>query len=356
MVAALAQLYVGGVCVAEFRATFGEADTGIITGDVCINPEASCLILTTEILRSMLYKGADVLRDLAWVIFDEVHYVNDAERGVVWEEVIIMLPPHVNFVLLSATVPNTLEFADWVGRTKRKNIWVISTDKRPVPLQHFLWTKHKLFQVMDGQTGRFITEGFKKAREEGLTAKVQAQQKRGFFKRPSLRQARSSWVVLIQYLQKNDLLPVVIFAFSKKVCEECAFGLPHLDLTTSAEKSEITVAFAAALARLQVADRQLPQVLRVKELVRRGLGLRTSHTHTHHSHMPFVPLYMHAHVSACCWCTVGGRPCRHVAAAEGGDRDAVHARSTESDVCHRDVGYGCECAHQVRGVLLAAQA
>lgn len=71
--------------------------------------------MTTEILRSMLYKGADLIRDVEFVIFDEVHYVNDAERGVVWEEVIIMLPEHVNIILLSATVPNTKEFADWVG-------------------------------------------------------------------------------------------------------------------------------------------------------------------------------------------------------------------------------------------------
>ncbi len=88
--------------------------------------------MTTEILRSMLYKGADLIRDVEFVIFDEVHYVNDAEvrssvgkvlyllivlkqRGVVWEEVIIMLPDHVNIILLSATVPNAQEFAEWVG-------------------------------------------------------------------------------------------------------------------------------------------------------------------------------------------------------------------------------------------------
>ena len=97
----------------DFKNMFGEV--GLITGDVQINPEASCLILTTEILRSMLYKGADLIRDVEWVIFDEVHYVNDLERGVVWEEVIIMLPSHVNLILLSATVPNYMEFADWVG-------------------------------------------------------------------------------------------------------------------------------------------------------------------------------------------------------------------------------------------------
>ncbi|KAG6335915.1 hypothetical protein ID866_3169 [Astraeus odoratus] len=99
----------------DFKQTFGTSSVGILTGDVQINPEASCLVMTTEILRSMLYKGADLIRDVEFVIFDEVHYVNDAERGVVWEEVIIMLPDHVSIILLSATVPNTKEFADWVG-------------------------------------------------------------------------------------------------------------------------------------------------------------------------------------------------------------------------------------------------
>lgn len=115
----------------DFKQTFSAASVGILTGDVQINPEANCLIMTTEILRSMLYKGADLIRDVEFVIFDEVHYVNDAEvresfilrrweshsrqRGVVWEEVIIMLPEHVSIILLSATVPNAKEFAGWVG-------------------------------------------------------------------------------------------------------------------------------------------------------------------------------------------------------------------------------------------------
>lgn len=130
---------------------------------------------------------------------------------------LFLLHPLLSFS--SATVPNTLEFADWVGRTKRKHMWVISTDKRPVPLQHFLWCKHKLFQVLDGTSGKFLSDGFKAAKNEGLTDKVRAMQKRGIFKRPSLKQAKSSWVVLINYLKSQELLPVVIFAFSKKVCE-----------------------------------------------------------------------------------------------------------------------------------------
>src|SRR6266480_537658 len=140
----------------DFRNTFD--DVGILTGDVQIHPEASCLIMTTEILRSMLYRGADLIRDVEFVIFDEVHYVNDLERGVVWEEVIIMLPEHVTLILLSATVPNTYEFASWVGRTKKKDIYVISTPKRPVPLEHFLWAGKSMHKIVDANKN-FLTGG-----------------------------------------------------------------------------------------------------------------------------------------------------------------------------------------------------
>lgn len=111
----------------DFKQTFG--DVGLITGDIQIDPTANCLIMTTEILRSMLYCGSDVVRDLEYVIFDEVHYINDSDRGHVWEEVLILLPEHVCIVMLSATVPNTLEFANWVGKTKKKKVYVMSTAK-----------------------------------------------------------------------------------------------------------------------------------------------------------------------------------------------------------------------------------
>lgn len=112
--------------------------------------------MTTEILRSMLHKGADMIRDVEWVIFDEVHYVNDAERGVVWEEVIIMLPQHVNLVLLSATVPNVMDFADWVGRTKRQVVYVTATNKRPVPLEHALYCSGEVCVI--GRHEAFVPE------------------------------------------------------------------------------------------------------------------------------------------------------------------------------------------------------
>uniref|UniRef100_A0A915D9W4 Helicase SKI2W n=1 Tax=Ditylenchus dipsaci TaxID=166011 RepID=A0A915D9W4_9BILA len=152
----------------DFKMAF--EDVGLVTGDIQLHTDAFCLIMTTEILRSMLYNGSEVIRELEWVIFDEVHYVNDSERGHVWEEVLIMLPAHVKIVMLSATVPNCMEFADWVGRIKNRKINVIQTLKRPVPLEHYLYTgqdgktRKDLFKIMD-KDGEFLSWGCKKAVE-----------------------------------------------------------------------------------------------------------------------------------------------------------------------------------------------
>ena len=121
----------------EFKKQFG--DVGILTGDVSINPEAQCLIMTTEILQSSLYKNSELLNQVEWVIFDEVHYINDNERGHVWEEILILLPKGIGIIMLSATVPNYMEFAQWVGDIKETKVYVQNTLKRVVPLQHNLF-------------------------------------------------------------------------------------------------------------------------------------------------------------------------------------------------------------------------
>jgi antiviral helicase SKI2 len=316
----------------DFRNEFD--DVGILTGDVQIRPEASCLIMTTEILRSMLYRGADIIRDVEFVIFDEVHYVNDLERGVVWEEVIIMLPEHVTLIMLSATVPNTFEFASWVGRTKKKNIYVISTPKRPVPLEHYLWAGKDMFKIVNAEK-QFIEKGWKdandvlsgkdkiKAAEEKQEAAAAAAkssgaprgggrgqpqrggQQRGGAQRggaqrggaqrgrgaPAQRgqgniartgrgggrttaaQDRTIWVQLIQHLRKEELLPACIFVFSKKRCEENADALSNLDFCTATEKSAIHMILEKSLARLKTDDRQLPQIRRLRELLARGIAV-----------------------------------------------------------------------------------
>ncbi|XP_005103863.1 helicase SKI2W [Aplysia californica] len=265
----------------DFKQTFG--DVGLVTGDVQLNQTAACLIMTTEILRSMLYNGSDVIRDLEWVIFDEVHYINDSERGVVWEEVLIMLPQHVNVILLSATVPNTMEFADWVGRTKRKKMYVVSTAKRPVPLEHFLYTGNstktcnELFLLLDAK-GSFQTSGYNKAME---AKKERASKNSQGFGAKGTRQGnpmqdKNTWLSVIEMLKRKDKLPAVAFTFSKKKIEETASSLQSVDLTTASEKSEIHVFFRRCITRLKGSDQTLPQVLQLEDLLRRGLGIHHS--------------------------------------------------------------------------------
>jgi ATP-dependent helicase YprA (DUF1998 family) len=114
-------------------------DVGLMTGDVTLNPSASCLVMTTEILRNMLYRGSEVMREVAWVIFDEIHYMRDKDRGVVWEETLILLPDRVRYVFLSATIPNAAEFAMWIAKLHQQPCDVVYTDYRPTPLQHYVF-------------------------------------------------------------------------------------------------------------------------------------------------------------------------------------------------------------------------
>lgn len=300
-------------------------DVGLLTGDVSIKPDSDALIMTTEILRSMLYRGADIIRDIEWVVFDEVHYVNDAERGVVWEEVIIMLPAHVKLVLLSATVPNVMEFAGWVGRTRGQPMYVTATTKRPVPLEFDLYFNNKMFTVCRGDV--YDAQGFRGAREVlkkkvgpvpatraeaqralptgrgggggggrgggyggggGRGAVVASKQQLiskslakaaasggggGATISPQMRQERSQWMQLIDLLKNKELLPCVVFCFSKKRCDTLADNLSTFDMTTSAEKSEIHVFFEKSLSRLTGSDKQLPQVMRVRDMLKKGLGV-----------------------------------------------------------------------------------
>jgi antiviral helicase SKI2 len=228
----------------------------------------------------MLYRGADLIRDIEFVVFDEVHYVNDSERGVVWEEVIIMLPAQVNLIFLSATTPNTFEFSDWIGRTKRRMVHVVKTDYRPVPLSHFLWAGNKLHLILHGKGG-FLDGGYsdaanalqpKKTKADGKVkpqppktgSKLMAWQAQG---------TKQHWISLIRFLDREFLTPTVIFSFSKKKCEEIADMLRSLDLNTEAERGSVQGFTLQAIARLSSADAKLPQVLAISEMATRGIGV-----------------------------------------------------------------------------------
>ncbi|KAG0710204.1 Helicase SKI2W [Chionoecetes opilio] len=266
----------------DFKVKF--EDVGLLTGDIQINPKASCLIMTTEILQSMLYNGSDLIRDLEWVIFDEVHYINNAERGHVWEEVLIMLPSTVSIVLLSATVPNTIEFADWIGRIKKRKIYVISTLQRPVPLEHFLYTgtggrsKDDRFLLVDARS-TFVTKGYNDALAAKSDKNKKGQQMHGPRQgRQHLgeKQEKNLWVGLLDHLVRRDLLPVVAFTLSKKRCDSNAHLLLSQDLTTSREKGEIYTFIRRCTDRLQGSDKKLPQVLHMRTLLKQGIGVHHS--------------------------------------------------------------------------------
>ena len=132
----------------EFKKKF--KDVGIITGDVNINPNAQCLIITTEILHKFLYNQSETLNNVGTVIFDEVHYINDNERGHIWEEILIILPNYISIIMLSATIPNYYEFACWVGKIKNTIVYVEITKNRVVPLEYFIYIdKDNTFKVKD---------------------------------------------------------------------------------------------------------------------------------------------------------------------------------------------------------------
>src|SRR5262245_55329892 len=123
----------------DFRATYGEERVGIMTGDVTIAGEAPLLIMTTEIFRNTIFESPERLAPVDFVVFDEVHYLDDLERGTVWEESILYAPPHVRVVALSATVPNVDELAAWVAEVRATAVEVVIESERPVPLVHKVW-------------------------------------------------------------------------------------------------------------------------------------------------------------------------------------------------------------------------
>ena len=132
----------------DFKKKF--KDVGIITGDVNINQNAQCLIITTEILHKFLYNQSSILNSVGTVIFDEIHYINDQERGHIWEEILIVLPSNISIIMLSATIPNYFEFANWVGKIKNTMVYIEITKTRVVPLQYFLYVNNEnIFLVKD---------------------------------------------------------------------------------------------------------------------------------------------------------------------------------------------------------------
>jgi len=254
------------------------ADVGLLTGDVTIDVNASCLVMTTEILRSMLYRGSEVMREVKWVIFDEVHYMRDKERGVVWEESMILLPHKVRYVFLSATIPNALEFAEWIASLHGQPCHVVYTEYRPTPLQHYMFPSggDGIHLIVDEQS-TFQPANFQRA-ASSIKPKTKAKgPKGGKGGKGGKQEAGPSDIYkLVKMVVERSYSPLIVFAFGKKLVEALAKQMGPLDLNSPEERAMVQEIFASAVDTLCDDDKTLPQVEGLLPLLQRGIAVHHS--------------------------------------------------------------------------------
>ena len=255
----------------ELHETF--VDVGLMTGDVTINPTASCLVMTTEILRSMLYRGSEVMREVSWVIFDEIHYMRDKERGVVWEETIILLPNSVHYVFLSATIPNAKQFAEWVCDLHEQPCHVVYTDYRPTPLQHYLFPAggDGIHLVVD-EKSQFREDNFQKA----ISALGDAPSDPVAKRKKTPQKGPSDLYKIVKMIMAKNYHPVIVFSFSRRDCEGFAIQLARLDFNSDDERKLVSQIFSNAIDSLSDEDKLLPQIESILPLLKRGIGIHHS--------------------------------------------------------------------------------
>jgi len=193
----------------EFTAQFGKDAIGLLTGDIVINPEAPIRIMTTEIYRNMALTHDPMLDELSYVIFDEIHFINDYERGYVWEESIIFSKPKVRFLCLSATIPNAKQFASWINAIKKHTVETIIHTRRHVPLHRYFF---------DTELGITTLEEIKDVINIPSYRHVRGRQRQ---RQPNV--APPSHIELVSEIQ--DKLPCFFFNFSRQGCQDSALEL-----------------------------------------------------------------------------------------------------------------------------------
>ncbi len=214
----------------DFGEKYGTDKVGLLTGDTSINRNAQIVIMTTEVFRNMLYGTnfgavADNLKDVKYVVLDEVHYMNDEQRGTVWEESIIYCPTNIQIIALSATVANCQELTDWINTVHSKTK-LVNTDFRPVPLRFYYFDSSQPFKLLplltpNGKLNRKIRP------EKPQWAKGKDKRKKSYVKQ------------IIKNLADNDMLPAIYFTFSRKKCDEQMEKCSGLGLNTKVEQQKI---------------------------------------------------------------------------------------------------------------------
>ncbi|OZM72949.1 RNA helicase [Amycolatopsis antarctica] len=223
---------------ADLTERYGSGAVGLLTGDTSVNGNAQIVVMTTEVLRNMLYAGSSTVDELAYVVMDEVHYLADRFRGAVWEEVILHLPEHVRVVGLSATVSNAEEFGEWLVEV-RGDTTVVVDEHRPVPLWQHMIVGNRLLDLFagdraDSDENTINPQLLRRAEEVGrMHAPAAARGPRGRRRGPPPRGPRfrpPSRVDVLERLDAAALLPAIVFIFSRAGCQAAVDQCVRADL------------------------------------------------------------------------------------------------------------------------------
>jgi len=248
----------------DFVRAYGEATVGLVTGENTINDDAPVVVMTTEILRNLIYEDPKRLDLVRYVVLDEVHYIDDFPRGSVWEEIVIQAPATIKLVGLSATIGNYQEIADWMAEN-RGGMETVFHEERPVELKMWLAINNHLSPLFKEDGGIDQRTWSRAAQDEEASYRVG-----GYRGLPS-----NDLLHVIEELRRNDMLPAIYFIFSRRGCREalqrCAYH--ELDLTTAAEKEAIDQVAAERLQSLKDQDEEaLFRRMVDARLLRRGMA------------------------------------------------------------------------------------
>lgn len=234
---------------------------GILTGDIKQNPDANILIMTTEILRNMLFRN-NFIQDLFCVIFDEVHYINDRDRGHVWEETLIMLPKDIQIIMLSATINNPEKLGKWIA-SKGKQVDMVKTNSRPVPLSHNIFYENELERIMDNNNN------FNYNKYVEISNDMNKYITKG--KLRPVKQINN----LVRYMEDRLMFPSIFFSYSRKRCEEYA-KLIDIDIISHLEVREIRNIMDKYLTGMFKDYQKLGQTQQIYKLLVKGIGFHHS--------------------------------------------------------------------------------
>ncbi len=290
----------------DLKHLFPKNTVGIMTGDIKSNPEADIVVMTTEILRNLLFKqststahlgtaGQVSLENVDAVVFDEVHYINDPDRGHVWEETMILLPPEIKLILLSATIDSPELFAGWLGQAKQRPIVLLKTTYRIVPLVHGVYDpttpigELPLQPLKKGDEAPYQPRVYNnwlhqkevlvQAAEEWAVrvkaAQVEDYSMAGAKGKVKLKSFTHSLNECVEQLQKRDLLPALFFVFSRKECERYADKISG-SLIDSSDQASVRHIISFHLHKYNATLEHLPQYHQIVGLLERGVAFHHS--------------------------------------------------------------------------------